>query len=148
MNKNDIDQIRIEIECGGESALSMMLHRDGTAGRSGNGSLPRDGIAVLGIIDKRVFKTLIDSLDERIFPQAGAYEIKNKIGTPVTYGVAFLRKDKPLASFEFRLGLDNRDAGNLVAYLDGFIQHAVALTNDWHQETLKKKQRENFQRGV
>ncbi len=145
MNKDDIDQIRIEIECDGESALSMMLHRDGTVGRSGNGSLPRDGVAVLGVLDDKIFHTLIDSLDERVFPHAGAYEIQNKIGKSVMYSIAFLRKEKPLASFEFRMGFENRDVGNLVSYFDGFIQQAVALTNDWHQESLKKKQEEDSQ---
>ena len=145
MNKDDIDQIRIEIECGGESALSMMLHRDGTVGRSGNGSLPRDGIAVLGVIDNQAFNILLDSLDERVFQHTGGYELKNIIGTPVMYGIAFLQKDNPLATFEFRMGLDNQDAGGLVAYFDGFIQHAVALTNEWHQKALAQKQKEESQ---
>jgi hypothetical protein len=64
--------------------------------------------------------------------------MKEKVGTPVMYGIAFLEKDKPLASFEFRMGLENRDAGKLVGYFDGFIQQAVALTDDWYHETLKK----------
>lgn len=141
MNKAEIQQIRIDIECGGETALSMVLYRDGTLGRSGNGSLPRDGITCLGMSDGSAFSTLIDSLNEGVFPHVGTHEIKDKKGTPVRYAIGFLGTgDRLLAGFEFRMGLDNRDAGNLVAYFDGFIQHAVALTNDWHKETLLKQQ--------
>lgn len=140
INRNDIEQIRIDIECSGESALSMMLHRDGTLGRSGNGSLPRDGITCLGVSDGIAFRTLVDSLDEQVFPHAGAYDMKEKRGKPVTYAIGFLGKGGPIAVFEFRMGLENRDAGNLVSYFDGFIKQAVALTEDWHRETLRKKQ--------
>lgn len=147
MNKNDIDHIEIAIECGGESALSMMLHRDGTTGRSGSGSLPSTDTAVLGIIDQQIFKELIDSLHDGVFPHAGTYEIKNKIGTPVMYRIIFLQKEETLAHFEFRFGLKNEDVGNLVSYFDGFIQHAVTLTNEWYHKTLEKKHNEDSQSG-
>lgn len=141
MNKADIQQIRIDIECSGESALSMMLHRDGTLGRSGNGSLPRDGFTCMGMSDGSAFLTLIDSLAVEVFPHAGAYEIKDKKGAHVRYAIGFLGDNyQILAGFEFQLGLDNRDAGNLVSYFDGFIQHAVSLTEDWHKEALRKQQ--------
>jgi hypothetical protein len=139
MNKDEIEQIRIDIECGGESALSMMLHRDGTLGRSGNGSLPRDGITCLGVSDGSAFRTLLSSLDERVFPHAGVFDMKDKKGTPVRYAIGLLGKGGLLAGFEFRMGLENRDAGNLVGYFDHFIQQAVALTEEWHRDTLKKQ---------
>ncbi len=121
----------------------MMLHRDGTLGRSGNGSLPRDGIACLGMSDGSAFRTLIDALNEGVFPHAGAYELKGKKGTAIRYAIGFLGAgNQLLAGFDFRMGLDNRDAGNLVAYFDCFIQHAVALTDDWHKDTLRKQQNE------
>jgi len=138
MNKSDIEQIVIEIECNGESALSMMLHRDGTLNRSGNGSLPRHKVMVMGMSDGTAFRTLIAHLNENIFPHAGTYDLKVKKGFPVMYRVAFLGKDKPIAVFEFRMGLENKDAGNLVAYLDALIQEAVKLTENWYNETLKK----------
>ena len=62
---------------------------------------------------------------------------------PVTYRIAFLQEEKPLATFEFRMGLENQDVGNLVSYFDGFIQQAAALTNDWRQKAIaEKKQKE------
>lgn len=141
MNKSDIEQIRIDIECGGESTLSMMLRRDGTLGRSGNGSLPRDGIACFGMSDGSAFHALIDTLNEAVFPQAGAYEIKEKRGSAVRYTIGFFGEgDRLLAGFDFQMGLENRNVGPLVAYFDGFAKRAVALTDDWHKETLRKRQ--------
>ena len=140
MNKSDIEQIFIEIECNGESALSMMLHRDGTLNRSGNGSLPRHKVMAMGMSDGKIFKALIELLDQGIFPHAGTYELKEKKGLPVMYRVAFLGKEKPIGVFEFRVGLENKDAGNLLGYLDLFIQEAVKLTESWYADVLKKNE--------
>src|SRR5262245_6721097 len=102
----------------------MMLHRDGTLGRSDNGSLPRDGITCLGTSDGVAFRTLVDWLNKAVFDHTGTYEIKDKKGTPVRYAIGFLgAEDRLLAGYDFRMGLDNRDAGNLVAYFDSFIQY-------------------------
>lgn len=134
MTKKDIEQIRIDIELGGQSALSMMLHKDGSIGRSGNGSLPRVGKAVLGQMDKSLFAGLIDGFEERVLAHPGLYDLPEKRGTPLVYRVAFLGPRPQVAVFEFRLGQENRDVGGLLPYFDAFCSRAVALTDEWYAQ--------------
>jgi hypothetical protein len=138
MKKTDIQKFRIDIVSGGESALSMMLARDGALGRQGNGTLPSDKASVLGISDGSIFNSLIGMLDERVFPHADVYDHPNKIGVPVIYSIVFLDRHEGTAIFEFRFGSETPDVGELLPYFDGFIAQAVALTNGWYADEKSK----------
>jgi hypothetical protein len=139
MKKSDIQQFRIDILSENQSALSMMLARDGNIARQGNGSLPADSSSVTGTDGGSIFSNLIAMLDENIFPHAGVYDHPNKIGTPITYSVAFLGNDQETKVFEFRFGTETSDVGELLPFFDGFISQAVALSNSWYlQEKMKK----------
>ena len=136
--KADIEQIRIDIESEGQSALSMLIHKDGTLNRQGNGNLPPMKVAAIGMTDGQVFRTLIDALDERIFEQAGIYDHPNKMGQPIRYCVAFVGEKPKIKVFEFRLGLENKDVGDVLPYIDRFISAAAQLTNEWYEKAVKE----------
>lgn len=138
MKKQDIQKFRIDIVSGGVSALSMMICRDGTLGRQGNGKLPADKESVLGSSDGKIFNSLIDMLDERVLPHADVYDHPNKIGVPITYSIVFLGHGQETAIFEFRFGSETTDVGELLPFFDGFIAQAVALTNDWYAQEKSK----------
>ena len=138
MNKTDIQKFRIDIVSGQDSALSMLLSRDGMIARQGNGSLPADKTSVQGESDGAAFKTLIGQLDERVFPHADVYDHPHKIGIPITYSIAFLDKLEKTVVFEFRFGSETKDVGELLPYFDGFIAQAVALTDTWYASEKEK----------
>lgn len=138
MKKTDIQKFRIDIVSGGESALSMMLDRDGTLGRQGNGTLPADKASVLGISDGSIFNSLIGMLDDRVFPHADVYDHPNKSGVPITYSIVFLDRYEDTAVFEFRFGSETPDVGELLPFFDGFITQAVALSDNWYAEEKTK----------
>jgi hypothetical protein len=140
MNKADVEKIRIDIKSGQDSALSMMLCKDGTLGRKGNGQLPPEKIAVLGMTDGAVFKKLIELLDERVFSLAAIFDHPNKLGQPITYTIAFLGESPNIAVFEFRLGLETPDVGDLLPYFDKLISFVVQGTNEWYQNEKAKIQ--------
>jgi hypothetical protein len=142
MNKNDIEEITIYVTSGDRSFLAMMLRKDGTIGRSGNGglpgTLPGEGVCCLGADDGTVFRTMIACLlADQVFPHAGSHTMKQIKGMPLTYALRFDGKKDTLASFELTFGLENKDAGHLVAYFQQYIQRAINLTEDWHKEALK-----------
>lgn len=139
MNKSDIQKFRIDIVSNEVSALSMLVARDGTLGRQGSGVLPADPIAVMGQTDGKVFNTLIDLLDEKVFPHADVYDHPHKIGVPITVSVVFMGKsDKDIAIFEFSLGSETPDVGELLPYFDMFIGQAIALTDAWYAQEKAK----------
>ena len=134
--KADIEQIRIDIESEGQSALSMLIHKDGTLNRQGNGSLPPVKVAAIGMTDGAVFHKLLELLDERVFAHAGVYDMPEKTGTPIRYSLVFLGEKPKVKVFEFRVGLQNKEVGELLPYVDAFINNAAALTNDWYEKAL------------
>lgn len=138
MKKTDIQKFRIDVASGNASALSMMVCRDGTLGRQGSGKLPADEASVLGSSDGSIFGSLIGMLDERVFDHADVYDHPRKLGLPLIYSIVFLGRDQDTAVFEFRLGSETRDVGDLLPFFDSFISQAVALTDDWYAEGKSK----------
>lgn len=134
MKKTEIEKLRIDILSDGESALSMLIGRDGSLGRQGSGKLPADKASVLDSSDGSIFNTLIEMLDERVFPHAAVYDHPHKIGIPITWSIAFLDKEQNTAVFEFRFGSKTADVGELLPFFDGFILQAIALTDSWYAE--------------
>lgn len=139
MDKSNIQKIKVDINADGESALSIMLCKDGTVGRQGNGNLPAHNTSIMGMIDSTVFQKTIEQLDEDVFPHHGLYDHPNKIGIPINYKISFQGSEPHVKSFEFRLGMDNKDVGNLLPYFDQFIQLVVAQTESWYQSTLEQQ---------
>jgi hypothetical protein len=134
MNKEQIQRIRIDIISEGQSALYLLMDRGGRISRQGSGVLPSDPFAVESKNDGSIFTHLLDALDGQVFSHGGVYDHPDKSGIPITYSIAFLG-DTPeeVVQFEFRLGTETRDVGELLPYLDQFISKAVMATNDWYE---------------
>jgi len=132
MKKIDIEKLRIDIVSGKDSALSLLLSRDGNIGRQGNGTLPVEHISVQGGSDGNIFQKLLALLDEQVFAHAAVYDHPHKPGIPITYSIAFLDSAQHSVVFEFRFGSETADVGELLPYFDGFITQAVALTDAWY----------------
>lgn len=140
MLKSDIQKIRIDIRSDDQSALSLMLCRDGTVGRQGDGSLPPHKTSVLGVTDGTAFRQVMELLDETIFARQGVYDLPDKQGLPINYSIAFLGEKPNVAVFEFRLGLENGNVGDLLPYFDGLIKKAIASTEAWYANALTEQQ--------
>jgi hypothetical protein len=134
MTKDEIQKIRMDIEADGQSVLSLMICRDGSVGRLGNGALPPHKASVMGMTDGSEFRQLMETIDERIFALLGIFDHPNKQGMPIKYSIAFLGDEPNFRVFEFRLGLENKDVGDLLPHFDGLIKQAVALTENWYEK--------------
>lgn len=141
--KSDIEDIRFDIEAGGQCALSMMICRDGTVGRKGSGSVPAPSTTVLGMADADWFSDLLASIDERVFSKAGVYDLPDKSGIPVMYKVAFLggptASRSMLYGFGFKIGSEGSADGSLLPYFDRLIGQAVRLTEIWYTTQLARQ---------
>jgi len=132
MKKTDIQKLRIDIVCDNKSALSMLMDCDGRVSRQGSGTMPADDFSVMSQGDGSIFSALVDMLDDEVFGHAGVYDHPDKAGLPITYSVAFLGKEQDdVAVFEFRLGTETKEVGELLPYFDQFISKAVMATNEW-----------------
>ncbi|MDH3353995.1 MAG: hypothetical protein OEL79_02130 [Chromatiales bacterium] len=132
MNKTEVQKIRIDIVSNDQSALSMLFDQDGRISRQGSGTLPADEFSVVSENDGSIFTALIESLDDNVFEHSGVYDHPNKAGEPITYSVVFLGNEPEVSVFEFRLGTETKDVGDLMPYFDQFISKAVEGTNQWY----------------
>lgn len=143
MKKTDIQKLRIDIVCDDKSALSMLMDCDGRVSRQGTGAMPADDFSVMSEGDGSIFAALIDMLDAEVFTHAGVYDHPDKSGLPITYSVAFMgKKQDDVAVFEFRLGTETADVGELLPYFDQFISKAVMATNNWYAAEKEKSEQE------
>ncbi|MBE0511032.1 MAG: hypothetical protein K0A95_07190 [Chromatiales bacterium] len=133
MEKSEIQKLRIDIVCDEKSALSLLMDRDGRISRQGSGSMPADDFAVLSEGDGSIFAALIAAIDERVFAHAGVYDHPDKSGLAISYSIAFLGKEPEVSVFEFRLGTETKDVGELLPYFDQIISKAVQATDAWYQ---------------
>jgi hypothetical protein len=140
MTKDDIQKLQIDIEFDGESALSLMLCRDGAIARQGNGNMPPKKLSVMGMTEGAEFRQLMELFDEQVFSHQGVFDYSNKKGMPVRYSIAFVGERPKPRIFEFRLGLENKDVGDLLPYFDSLIKKAVVLTEPWYAKALSESQ--------
>ena len=154
MTKDEIDEIRIDIESGGQAALSMAIHRDGTLGRQGSGSIPMTEPAILGMTDGRYFTQIMELVYEEVFQHAGAYDYPEKHGVPVSYSLAFFgpasadSNDRSAVAFRVAIGTDHQDVHPIVKYVDTLSTKAVAITQPWYVAALDGKRGEDLPGGV
>lgn len=142
MNKEQIQKVRIDIVCDDQSVLSMLLDKEGQISRQGSGVIPVDEFSVVSENDGSIFAALIDALDEQVFAHAGVYDHPNKAGQAITYSVAFQGEGDEVAFFEFRLGTETEDVGDLLPYFDQFISKAVMATNGWYEKEKARAEQE------
>ena len=142
MNKTQIQKIRIDVISNDQSALFMMLDREGKISRQGSGTLPADEFAVMSDNDGSIFEALVNALDDQVFAHAGVYDHPNKLGQPITYSVAFLGEEPDVAVFEFRVGTETEDVGELLPYFDQFISKVVMATNPWYEAEKARAEQE------
>lgn len=143
MKKTEVQKLRIDIVCDDKSALSLLMDSEGRVSRQGSGAMPADDFSVMSVGDGSIYAALIDALDERVFDHAGVYDHPDKSGLPITYSVAFLgNSPEEVALFEFRLGTETADVGELLPYFDQFISKAVMATDGWYQEEKARAEQE------
>lgn len=143
MKKSEIQKFRIDIFCDDyKSVLSLLMDREGRVSRQGTGSLPVDKFEVMSEGDGSIFTALIGALDEQVFEHSGVYDHPDKSGLPIIYCVAFLGEDEDVELFEFRLGTETKDVGELLPYFSQFISKAVQATNEWYLKEKEKAEEE------
>lgn len=144
MRKADVRKIRIDIVCDDKSALSILMDSEGRVSRQGSGAMPADPFSVMSEGDGSIFAALVEMLDDQVFDHAAVYDHPDKSGLPITYSVAFMGEDpSDVHVFEFRLGTETRDVGELLPYFDQFISKAVMATNEWYAKEKQQAEQES-----
>ena len=139
MKKSEIQKIRIDIHSNKQSALSILMDKQGMIKRQGNGVLPIEKAEIIASTDGTMFSQIVALVDENIMPFASLYDHPNKQGIPLTISVVFMKSENDVKAFEFRLGSETTDVGDLFPFFDQFIAQAVKITQHCYDTEKSRK---------
>ena len=133
VRKGEIFGISVHVLTAGQSALTLIINKDGSLHRQGNGAIPPLNVTVLGMTDGSYFREAIDRLDERLLDLGGVYDHPDKSGVPVEYEIAFAG-ERGVRTFRFSLGTMTRSVGDVFPRLDAFVSKLVEMTDEWYSK--------------
>ena len=131
--KHLIDKVLITLEVGDRTSLFILLGRDGTIHRKGNGSLTSELPLHMGISGQRHFDALMMTINEAIFNYTGVIRNPNPVGALSTLTLIFQGPRE--VDFSFRVIYGSDSEGPPQELIEILI-NAVKLTEAWYQEQL------------
>jgi hypothetical protein len=138
MKKEEVLEIRIEMTINMQTALFIVLGKDGSLARQGNGNREILKERYLSESDESLFIKLMETIEEDLFDHFGVYDMPEKDGDPCRLSVVF-KNEKEVKGFEFYYGYKSKH-GPHVDVLK-LVEEAVNLTEGWYQEVRKGKGR-------
>lgn len=140
MIKTDIEQIRIEVESESKNIISMLLHKDGTLNRKGDGLINDSAPMIIGMSDGSAFQSLVKSLPDNLIEDDGmsGSDDPDKSGQPVKYNIAIIGPKPHIVVFEFTLGSDTQKPSDLFLFFHTFVVNAIKATDKWYKDAIKK----------
>ena len=139
MSQYPIDQaqtLEIQFQVANASQLHLIIRRNGSISRRGDGEQP-DGPIAMGRIEGEVFTSLVDSLPEEVWSEPGRYELSRQGGDPFLLSVGLTGEglDTGLA-FQY----DSEGVGPPEELIE-FVEAALDATEEWYQDQLPQKHR-------
>ncbi len=132
--KEKIDTAVIALETAGRLNLFVLLSKDGTVNRRGEGSMvSEDDNTYVGKSEDPLFDRFMESVPEEILSHAGTYSQADPQGElcKLTLG---LRSPDGTIGFEFNFGSRSDGPPDEIRAL---LQLAADLTDDWYAEQRK-----------
>ena len=134
-----IDKVLITLEVGDKTCLFILLGKDGTINRKGNGSPDQDLPLHRGVSDQKHFDAFMMTVNESIFAYGGVRKQPNRMGKECTLTIIFQGPDN--VDFPFRV-IYGADSEGPPRELVEILINAVKLTEGWYQEQLSEPQEE------
>lgn len=132
--KHLIDKVLITLEVGDKTALFILLGKDGTIQRKGNGNPQKTDLPLAqGVSQQGHFDALMMTVDENIFNFAGVINQPNKVGVEGRLTLVFQGPQGVDYSFRVIYGEESEGPPRELAEI---LINAVKLTEDWYTEQL------------
>ena len=131
--KHLIDKVLITLEVGEKTSLFILLAKDGTIQRKGDGSLHGELPLHRGISSQRHFDALMMTINEEIFVYSGVMRKPNRVGKDCTLTIIFQGPKEVDFSFRVIYGADSEGPPRELVEI---LINAVKITEGWYQEQL------------
>jgi len=132
MNKDQVDGIIVTLKADDEIVLHVLLDKDGSINRIGDGVLGSDDRDMYsGVAEEPLFERLRDEIDETLLEHDGIYELPDKVGIPLELTFIFKDGDDQTASLQFKYGAESQ---GLPLEVLNFLRAAEGTTSAWHAD--------------
>lgn len=140
MIKHLLDKVLITLEVGDHTALLILLARDGSIHRKGNGNPDATNLQLAQAISHDGhFEALMMTVDEGIFQHAGVIRLPNPQGRECRLSLIFQGKNELDYSFRVVYGEKSEGPPQELAQI---LINAVKLTEDWYYKQLQPQPEE------
>jgi hypothetical protein len=132
----DLNSCFIQIEHGGDLVLAILLARDGSINRMGDGTpSPADNTLYIGVVKEPLFDQLMEVVPDDLFRYVSRLELPDREGVDTTISVMFQHDDGRVLPFEVLFG---SESAGVPLELQTILRRALELSDAWW----------NGQRGV
>ena len=135
MVKHLIDKVLITLEVADRTALLILVAKDGSIHRKGNGNPANTNLVLAqGISHDGHFEALMMTVGENIFNHTGVIRLPNPVGKECRLSLVFQGRND--VDFSFRVVYGEESEGP-PQELSQILINAVTLTEPWYQEQIK-----------
>lgn len=134
--KNQIDKLLISLDIEDKNALFIIMAKDGTLCRRGNGSITEREMPLLKTTSyDGHFEAMMMTVQEKTLAFAGVYEQEPILGKNCKLMIVFNGSNELDLSFKCSYGQDSQGPPSELAQM---IINAVKITDPWyHEERVK-----------
>jgi hypothetical protein len=138
--KDKLDNCLVSLDVGNKNALFIVLAKDGTICRRGNGNPNKDLELLKGTSELEHFQAFMMTVSEDILQFSGFFEQTPIVGRPCKLMIVFSGPHGEEAGFKVEYGEDSQGPP---ADIVEMLINAVKLTDPWYEEELAKLQTNN-----
>lgn len=138
--KDKLDNCLVSLDVGNKNALFIVLAKDGTICRRGNGNPNKDFELLKGTSDLEHFQAFMMTVNEDILQFSGFFEQTPIIGRPCKLMIVFSGPHGEEAGFKVEYGEDSQGPP---ADIVEMLINAVKLTDPWYEEELARSHSSN-----
>ena len=131
--KHLIDKALVTLEVGEKTALFILLAKDGTIHRKGDGNTAHELPLHRGVSNQRHFDALMMTIDESIFNYCGVIRKPDRVGADCSLTIIFQGPNDVDFSFRVIYGADSEGPPRELVEI---LINAVKITEGWYQEQL------------
>ena len=128
-----VDKVLITLEVGNSTSLFILLGKDGTIHRKGDGSPTSELPLQQGVSNQRHFDALMMTINEEMFNYCGVMKKPDRMGTDCCLTIIFQGQKEVDFSFRVIYGADSEGPPR---ELVNILINAVKITEGWYQEQL------------
>ncbi len=133
--KHLLDKALITLEVGDSTPLFILLAKDGTIHRKGNGNVAENLPLMRGISQQGHFEALMMTIDDSIFEHSGVLKFPDRVGQECQLTIIFQGAGETDFSFRVIYGLESEGPP---AELTAILINAVKISEPWYREQLQQ----------